>query len=124
MTNIVPQRQPVPPVVLASMVEAELKRLTDAHETFTAYTVTLNLRDNTPSSEIPHSEVRGLVHTMMSSVVPYINEYDSETRMALDGNHALHYFWVDPANAPTVTLIPSQVPLLGAVINWVTGNKN
>ena len=68
----VSHRQSVSAGRLRYIVEVELARHLQTRKTFTAYGITLALRESFPMLEIIHTEVRQIVHDRMACLnVPY-----------------------------------------------------
>lgn len=107
---------------------------TNDHETFTAYTITLQLRADHPDDNIEHGVVQARVHYLMGG--PYLDtpllqtkhpEYVMQGQL-WQGNWATTYIWVfgDPATVvsvqaqPVTITAPTAVPLIpGTVkIDW------
>jgi hypothetical protein len=62
----------ISPSDMETLVNDEVNRLINADETFTAWNVTKNLRDANRGANIPHFQVRGLVHDYMGTVQTYV----------------------------------------------------
>ena len=74
---------------LELLVADHINQQMTAQAIFTAYDVTLGLRDAYPHLHLPHDSVRSAVHTQMDAIVKG-QLYDRETA-AFGGNTALRY---------------------------------
>lgn len=108
------------------------------HETFTAYSITLYLRDKHPESNIEHSVVQARVHYLMGG--PYLDlplmttkhpEYVMQGQY-WQGNPATTYIWVfgDPATVvsvqaqPVTITAPSPIPQIPGTIHIDWGDDD
>ncbi|MEZ4671863.1 MAG: hypothetical protein R3E39_28500 [Anaerolineae bacterium] len=72
VSRLANERQPVSSSHLHYIVETELARHLQSGKSFTAYGVTLALRENYPMLDIVHQRVRKIVQTRMAKLaVPY-----------------------------------------------------
>jgi hypothetical protein len=82
-------RTPIAPADLELLVADQINRRTAAGDIFTAYDITLELRDAHPGLQIAHDMVRPVVHAQMRAIVAS-HIYDSETAL-FGGASALRY---------------------------------
>lgn len=108
MTRLIPT-----PQVLSIYVDAEIDARTVEEETFTAYAITLALRNANPDLEIAHEDVRVMVHSKMYERIQQGLSYNAELR-DWHGQEALTYFHEDAAALPTGTAVLS----LPSPIDW------
>lgn len=105
MNNLTINRTPVTPSHLLALVQQKLAELMAAKAEFTAYTITLALRQDNPLLEIIHEDVRQIVHDQMQQFLGV--DYDVEDRQYPDTNWALTYFPYQPITV--VAQQPAQI---------------
>lgn len=91
--SLVPQRRLPDAQELHDLVDEAIAYYIDNDFDFSAYQVTLDLRQENPGIEITHEEVRQRVHYYMQVVYPTLSgkPYYEEDRRYPDGNWALTY---------------------------------
>lgn len=88
------KRRPINRNDLYLLVETEVMRRVTTRQTFTAYGITLALREANPGLVILHHEVRERVHDLMANVSFLQHPYQMEWR-SYNGNPARTYIPCD-----------------------------
>lgn len=103
--------QPILQSDLEALVEDQLEQYVQNHDEFTAYDVTLALRENNPDTEILNVRVRPIVHDSMWRRIQNGLTYAAEDR-DYNGTAALTYYFDDQVttlpDAATITTPTGQ----------------
>ena len=131
-TNL-PNGKRVKPSVkeLKAMIDTELDWVVAAKKEFTAYNITLLIRNKYPMLEIVHEDVRKYVHNKMDqyhSWSPLAWGYDSKT-VDYNGESAQTYYpllqtVIGSVTQPSITVTPDLMEAMVAVVAKTTDSND
>lgn len=108
---------PIPHADLEQLVNDVLDDYTVNENDFTAYDITLLLRQDNPTTEIMHSVIRQIVHDSMWTRIQSGLPYSAEQR-DYNGQTALTYFYQDPAAITVDDVVTGSVPTPPTLLDW------